>query len=412
MAKETLILVGASVRALAQSAVAAGFNVWSADLFGDRDLVELGPWRKIDDYPHGLVPLLAEAPPGDVIYTGGLENHPDVIEAIGRMRTVLGCSPATLRAVRDPWQLAPVVAAAGFPMPETQPLLNSDIESPPDDPKAPYRRVEPWLIKPRQSGGGSHIVDANRVTDADRTRVRRLGVDGFVRQRWIDGFPLSAQFLTVRGRPHGTRLLGLCRQIGPWARLAGGPFAYRGGIGPWPIWPDLEERLTTLGAALSGQFALTGLYGVDLVTGSDQWIESYGEPTRLDASGFFHVIEINPRFTASMELLEWGGSSLVQSHVAACRGEDLAEQPGRRPRRLGLKAIVYATGSCRWGEDADTFSQRHSNWLADIPQVGTSFRAGQPVTTIRVAGESLRRLRLMTQTMVSRLRPCLDPFDG
>ena len=63
-ARPPLILVGASVRSLAQSAQKAGWSVYAADLFGDHDLLAstvrlerigdvLGPDQAFSTYPTG-----------------------------------------------------------------------------------------------------------------------------------------------------------------------------------------------------------------------------------------------------------------------------------------------------------------------------------------------------------------------
>src|SRR5438105_75384 len=76
-----IIILGASARAAAFSAYRAGMQPWCADLFADADLARRFPVRKvpINEYPHGLVDTLPDAPDGPVIYTGGLENCPGLL---------------------------------------------------------------------------------------------------------------------------------------------------------------------------------------------------------------------------------------------------------------------------------------------------------------------------------------------
>src|SRR6185503_15144337 len=84
------------------SAWRAGWTPWCADLFADADLERIAHVCKIsaDDYPEGLIEALQEAPCGPVLYTGGLENRPDLIATIDR--PLLGNPPDVLRAVRKP----------------------------------------------------------------------------------------------------------------------------------------------------------------------------------------------------------------------------------------------------------------------------------------------------------------------
>ena len=66
----------------------------------------LGRALATSDFPNGLVELASQLPAGPWIYTGGLENYPDVVEAVTRNRLLFGNSPGVLRTVRDPVQLA------------------------------------------------------------------------------------------------------------------------------------------------------------------------------------------------------------------------------------------------------------------------------------------------------------------
>ena len=58
--KKPLILVGASVRAAAHSAVRAGFQPVAIDLFGDLDLPPGCPWTAMGKYPQGALPAFSQ----------------------------------------------------------------------------------------------------------------------------------------------------------------------------------------------------------------------------------------------------------------------------------------------------------------------------------------------------------------
>src|SRR4051812_40166568 len=106
MAKENLILVGASVRALAGSALRAGYEPWCLDLFGDVDLRRRCFTRTLDlsDYPQKIPALLSEAPDLPWMFTGGLENNPSLIQKVRQRHW--GNSAATLERIRNPFLLA------------------------------------------------------------------------------------------------------------------------------------------------------------------------------------------------------------------------------------------------------------------------------------------------------------------
>src|SRR5205807_1833458 len=112
-----IILIGASTRAAAMSARRAGWTPWCADLFADADLQRIATVRKvpIETYPHGLIDALVNAPRAPVIYTGALENRPDLIAKIDR--PLWGNSPEVLRAIRSPERWTQCLRQRGFSCP-------------------------------------------------------------------------------------------------------------------------------------------------------------------------------------------------------------------------------------------------------------------------------------------------------
>ena len=205
-----LILLGASVRAAATSALRAGWTPWCADLFADADLERIAPVRKValHQYPRGLLDTLADAPPGPVIYAGALENYPGLIRRIDRQ--LWGNPPAVLRAIRNPGRWTRCLQAAGLPCPAIA-----------DGPMPGGR----WLLKPRRSAGGIGVLPYAGQPFPPRSH--------FLQQR-LDGQPVSAVFLGV-GRT--AILLGATEQIIAADRLNATGFHYAGSVGPMPLSP-------------------------------------------------------------------------------------------------------------------------------------------------------------------------------
>src|SRR5207245_9361141 len=113
---DALLLLGASVRAAAFSAVRAGLQPCAIDLFADRDLAAVCPAMVVPgrQYPAALADLARKAPPGPWLYTGALENWPALVDEIARDRPLWGNDTACLRRVRDPFALADALRAAGL----------------------------------------------------------------------------------------------------------------------------------------------------------------------------------------------------------------------------------------------------------------------------------------------------------
>ncbi len=367
-----ILILGAGVRAAAFSALRAGLRPTCGDLFADRDLAEACQVERVDPagYPDDLLGLANRLPPGPWMYTGALENRPDLIAAVSARHRLLGCSPDAVRAVRDPVELARVARAAGLPAPQ----VTLDPRSLPVDGS--------WLIKPLASAGGHGI----RPWLGPGTG----GGPAYYQERVL-GRSLSATFLAD---PGGAHFVGLTRQF---IGRAGHRFAYRGTLAPWPASPRLLGRVERLGRAIGSAFGLVGLFGVDLVEADDEaW-----------------PIEVNPRYSASAEILEWTlGRSLLAEHVKAC-GEAPGEiiGPGRLAEPVAAKAILFATRDCEWPRFEGALSVDPGRYpeVADIPWPGTRFRPGRPVATAfasaRTAGACRRALATRLRVLRRRLIP-------
>ena len=97
-------------------------------------------------------------------------------------------------------------------------------------------------------------------------------------------------------------------------------------------------------------------------------------------------IEVNPRYAASMELVERAtGSSLFAIHAGACGGR--LPEPQHLPPRVHGKAIVYAR--------RDVVVSDPAAWqvpaIADIPHLGERIGRGHPICTLLADGPDAER---------------------
>jgi len=372
-----LLIVGASVRAAAFSAIRAGWQPRAVDRFADWDLKRVCRTTRIDPYPEGITQCCGALPPEmPWLYTGAMENRADLVGRMASSHTLLGNRPETLRLIRDPAVLRDSLRRAGFLVPECRP----------DGDRVPIDGS--WLRKPVDSAGGGGIA-VWRGPSRARDGVGRLRY----LQRRIEGLPCSAVYVAAGQR---SVLLGMTRQLigTDWCGARG--FRYAGSLGPLRLPPRLRSQLGRLGNTLSRQFGLTGLFGVDLILqGQRAW-----------------TVEVNPRYTASVEVLERGlGISAIALHVAACaRGCLPRPLPGRtRPTPTG-KAIVYADRELVMPRLL-TDSPPAVRWpaLADIPAPGTRVRSDGPIATVFADGsdlaEVIARLRRRADTLKRRLVP-------
>lgn len=345
---DSLLILGASVRAAAQSAARAGWRPICGDLFLDADLPDTAVGQVARSFPRDLVRIAEGSPPAPWMYTGGLENYPRLVDRISRGRELLGTSAEALRRVRDPFEVARVLGRHGLLFPECR-TTNDGL--PADG---------TWLRKHRRSSGGLRVALWRGQRDCGNNR-------GWYFQRRIDGLSMSAVYLAAN---ENAQLLGATEQL-----LSGGdssPFRYVGSIGPIELPAYQREALMAIGEALSREFRIRGLFGVDLVMdGSDFW-----------------TIEVNPRWTASIEILERTlGFNAMAFHVAACRNDHLPDLTHEAPRRVCGKRIVYANRSGVVTSHllkAITDRNRGHDWplVADIPRAGIQLQPAQPVLTV------------------------------
>lgn len=335
-----VIIIGASARAAAVSARAAGFEPWCIDLFADRDLRAIAPVRQCDAaaWASGVLPLLDGAPAdGRVLFTGAMENHLDVVEAVLVDREALGSDAEAMRITRQPTTLAHLSGVDGLQLPGViephtwRGRLQLSIA------RLRGRRM---VVKPYRSASGARI-------EQDRAGVR-VERDRYC-QQYVEGKPISAAY---HSDGWSVRLLGVTQQL-----LDG--FRYIGSVGPLAIGEQQRHALTHVGVVLAQQCNLRGCFGVDAV---------------VDAQGVTWPIEVNPRYTASMEVIERAhGMSVLSPSIKALR----------QPRGMTGKLIVFARQRCEAGELYDGF-EAHA--IADVPQVGTMIETGRPICTVFAEG--------------------------
>jgi predicted ATP-grasp superfamily ATP-dependent carboligase len=376
---EHLLIFGASARAAVFSALRAGLRPWCADLFADADLQACCPVLPLApaDYPQGFLEVAKKGPPGPWLYTGALENHPAFVRKLARIRPLWGNNANVLGLVRSPGTVRNILRTAGLPCPD---LVLPD-EAPP--------RSGRWLAKPFRGASGAGI------------RLCKPGIPPptrqFYFQEFIDGEACAAIYL---GHGSAAHLLGVTRQLVGEDWLHARPFAYCCSVGPLPLIPSLRSALDRLGDALLRGAGLRGLFGVDFIL----------------RDGVPWPVEINPRYTASVEVLEMAlGIPVLGLHRQVFESSGpLAWPQGRAPKesdKKGVigKAILFAQASVvfpgdgPWLDSLRQWGKVKANALwdppdyADIPPKGQCIQASRPILTFfaraATAFECVQRLR-------------------
>lgn len=417
---ETVVLIGASIRSAAQSANRAGFRILGIDHFGDIDTRQACQefWilneflknpeviRRFRSFPHFVV--------------GGLNHGDDLAGFLTPPPTIVHTSPAKepgsdsavpLRNPDfdlwdDPHWLEKLSKECGLNFPNFFHSLIPDVSP-------PHTSHKRWLRKMEHSCGGLGVrwhkpstsftpacrdsqsahdhpgplgpkieanADSSLVQMKDSTTMRQMF------QEWVPGRPHGA---TLICNGEDCCLLGVCRSL--FTHLSDLPFVYRGSFGPVPISHSLQERIHQLGLKITRETGHRGLLNIDLV---------------INRSGKTFVLEVNPRWSGSSELIErWMQNrtqigSLFGAMVEACNGApmpDFKPNHGRRSTSVGcpwsegpqyLKRIIFARQAFQFSQDILAFSTEPSNesrfqsTFFDLPADGTWISAGQPICTL------------------------------
>lgn len=357
-----IIIAGASTRAAAFSALRAGFRPRCLDRYGDADLRAVAPTQVIDDYPHGLIAALEHCPEAPLMYVGALENAGSVLEFLEMGRPLAGNSRDVVRRVRDPEVVAEAFQEFNLPFLE----VHGRHDVPPRDGN--------WLLKPLHSGGGRGIA----VWTADTPTPDE---PYYFQQRAI-GNSYSAVFVAPTDQ-RDVRFVGITRQIVGDPRLGGGPFGWCGSVGPETLKVEIEQIVRRIGNVLSWKLGLSGLFGFDFV---------------LDADGLPRLTEVNPRYTGSVEVLEHTLKLVLIRDHCAMFGLELPEFVAPSPGVSAMgKFILYSDRDWMAPDPADWLLPdewihaemwREVPRLADLPTAGTVVRAGQPICSLFVTGET------------------------
>src|SRR5215831_9765171 len=333
-----VLIAGVSCRAAAESAARAGFEITAIDAFADLDQ---HPSVRAVSVPRDIGGRFTPAAAAraarsfdcdSVVYLSSFENHPRAVTSLSAGRLLWGNPPSVLRRVRDPFEVARALRKRGHA------VLSIRVTP---------ARTGRWLLKPVLSGGGS------------RVRAWRPGwrvPRGFYLQEFVEGTPGSIVFVAARGR---------AVPIGVSGQLAGAPafgatgFKYCGSIlaaaGDAQFARDtaLVRSASALARTIAEEFELLGVNGLDFVA----------------RDGVPYAIEVNPRWTASMELVERAYEfSVFGAHAASCVNDVL---PASRDFKLGAarrgvqaygKAIVFARQDVVIGDQWNT-----DHWIRDIP---------------------------------------------
>ena len=373
-----LLIVAASARALAQSAVKSGLRVAVIDAFGDRDTRECS-------VSVSRVPLTAQGLQPDCLQRAflrnlarfgatlkgwvvgpGLENCRGLFAGFARQLALLGNEADIFRRCSGE-AVSPPAAACALP-------------------RVPRCDSLPALSKSQAASGGAHIRRGAGVDDGG-------GGERRYRQTYLPGAGVSHLFV-ADGKTAVT--LGFSTQ---WhsRHCRDRPFAYGGAVNRCALPGALRAWADARAQALTGALGLRGINNVDY----------------LYCAGRLYFLELNPRPGATMALYDADyPRGLLHTHLQACRGLLAPPHPASAVRAC---AVIYSA--------ADIVLAPDFNWpgeARDVPSSGGVFRAGEALCSLVAEGRetapTLSRLQVSIRGLTERLaglkRPQAAAMEG
>jgi predicted ATP-grasp superfamily ATP-dependent carboligase len=330
--RPSILVAGFATRHVAMSAYHAGFTVYAVDHFQDQDLSwytrESAGFEELRDLPGAIAEMLGSHPVDYAVLTSGAESlRPGV--------PICGTTPEKIHRFLDKLAMQHFFEELGVPTPRLCP---------------PGRF--PAMIKPREGSGGWR----NRVVHTMQEQAEWeefFEYPEFIAQDVVSGLPASVCCVA-----NGTR----ARAVSVNEQLLRGDesaaFGFSGSV--TPLDHPLAPRMMDLAEKVAGASGCVGTLGIDFVLGEQPW-----------------VIEVNPRFQATLDTVERAtGINLFSLHADACRGRIPAERP--KTSRVAVRKILFAERDMVINADLAKIGQM----IADIPYPGTEVEEGRAIVSV------------------------------
>ena len=240
-----------------------------------------------------------------------------------------------------------------------------------------------FILKPLQGSGGLGIFLLNNGTCDKLKQVdeicQNISLENYILQEYIEGTNVSSSVLSS----HDEQKNLINSRLITEHDLGNDSYEYSGNILPLDensfkmfnnnrtkfdsnfSVDELNEEMKNTSEDLISEFKLIGSNGVDYI---------------LDKDGELKIIEINPRFQGTYELVENVlGINLLDAHIKACEGE-IIDTP--KINQYSVKKIIYARKQVNIGN-------LNIPNVYDIPYEGVKIEKDQPLVTIISSNKNL-----------------------
>lgn len=346
-----LAILSQSARIYSQMAQQEGFNVIAVDAFADSDTrqyaasvyqwpVLCGPDLGSD--MTGLLEALDSFQPDAVLIGSGFEAQQAAYATLFTRYAVCGNAPEVMARVKNPQWLKDYCDAHGVQSPAT--TMQKPLEG-------------RWLHKQVGQCGGMHVQDWQSTTSVTK--------DSY----WQAFQPGQAVGILFLAHQQAFRLIGVHA-----LKQCAGSYDYAGARRLHDS--ELTVAATALLQAVLPGLGLLGINSIDAI-----WHE-----------GELHLIEVNPRLSASMRL--YAELPLIKAHLNSCHGNMMPLQQDTKMH--ASHCIAYAR------QEINASQLDFPDWLEDRPR-GGMITAGQPFCSLYAEGDSDSEVLQALQDKKTRL---------
>jgi len=312
----------------------------------------------------------------------GLDDSPDVLFELNDMIPILGNHPHIIKRIRDKTKFFQELKRLDIPHPETATAENFE-----EARKKAKDIGYPILVKPSKGFGGVGIRKVRgpkELTQAfqDTSRIDQK----VVVQEYISGTPASISLISSSTE---TITLTLNEQLlGVSEVWQEEPFGYCGNVVPFVATTAFVEKCKSIAEKITSNFGLVGSNGVDLV---------------ISKEGVPYIVEVNPRFQATVECVERVlGINIVEAHMKTFI-------QGKLPS-IAKKTAGFCTRLILFAPQRSIVPDlRVLEEVRDIPIPEVIIEKGEPICSIVTEGadrnSSLRKARIISESIYKSLKP-------
>ena len=376
MINKSILIIALSARPFVVAARRAGYIVSAIDAFADKQTLALADKVMVvghDEHGFNAAAMLNALYALNVkqyvgfIYGSGFEAQPELLQKLTQILPLIGNAASTVKAVKSVEFFAE--------------LDSLNIKHPKIYDVLPVNAINHGAYLKKFAGGcgGTHI----RVAET----AQKLAPDYYFQQH-ISGLAESLLFI-ADGKE--IVVIGFNEQwLNPTKTM---PYRYGGAVGNVALPIDVQQQLIEAAQKITRKFGLIGLNSLDAII----------EKT-VSQADIAHVLEINPRLSATVDLYE--EANLIDVHVKTILMHSLKYSELlatiKKSQQSKAQAIVYAEFNMQVPAQFDW-----PDWALDTPysanQSHMKILTAEPICTVIAHANNADDAKQLAQSRVKIL---------